>query len=221
MPRLCRWLGSQDSQSTFAQSVASALAACPTQATSQRGLLLVLSNDPAAAANLLASTPYLGWLCEDDSHGLFAILARLLSIAPMTASNPTPSASVPALGPGFLEAQNEADLDALAMGPDAIERTLPTPKLDKLLAQAGVGPLTDTDARASILTAMKTTAERRTAAATADKRRRDYQQAARVVATCVACDDSGETRRWAAALQAGYARYPALRRALEQALAPQ
>ena len=41
--------------------------------------------------------------------------------------------------------------------------------------------------------------------------------AAELVATCVACDKTDETKRWEAALQAEYKRFPALRDELERA----
>ena len=52
---------------------------------------------------------------------------------------------------------------------------------------------------------------------TEQKRRRHYGRAAELVATCVACDKTDETKRWAAALQAEYKRFPALRDELERA----
>jgi hypothetical protein len=64
---------------------------------------------------------------------------------------------------------------------------------------------------------MKTAAESRIAGVTEQKRRRHYGHAAELVATCVACDKTDETRCWAAALQAEYRRFPALRDELERA----
>jgi len=39
-----------------------------------------------------------------------------------------------------------------------------------------------------------------------------------LVASCVACDKTGETARWAAALRAEHKRFPALRDELDRAL---
>lgn len=65
---------------------------------------------------------------------------------------------------------------------------------------------------------MKKAVESRVAAVTEQKRRRHYGHAAELVATCVACDKTDETKRWAAALQAEYKRFPALRDEFERAL---
>lgn len=55
------------------------------------------------------------------------------------------------------------------------------------------------------------------AAVVEHERRGYYVGAARLVAACVACDDTPVTARWAAALRAQYKRYPALRHELDRA----
>jgi hypothetical protein len=49
--------------------------------------------------------------------------------------------------------------------------------------------------------------ESRVAGVTEQKRHRHYGHAAELVATCVGCDKTGETTRWAAALQDEYERF--------------
>lgn len=103
------------------------------------------------------------------------------------------------------------------MTADADEPRLATPEVDALLGLAGVARISDATSRRAVLAAMKTAAESRIAGVTEQKRRRHYGHAAELVATCVACDKTDETRCWAAALQAEYRRFPALRDELERA----
>lgn len=209
MSRLCRWLGSSSTTATLGKRVGEALEACPKQATRQQALLHVLSHDFVSAAKLLASGPGLGWsIGEHPGHLLFPLFARLLG------GSRKPSRRE--LDPVF---HRGADLDELeGMAADPEEPRLATPEVDALLALAGVASISDATSRRAVLAAMKKAAESRVAGVTEQKRRRRYGHAAELVATCVACDKPDETKRWAAALQAEYERFPALRDELERAL---
>lgn len=208
MSRLRRWLGSAGTKDALSKRVGEALEACPKQATRQRALLHVLSHDFAAAAKLLASAPGLGWSNgEHPGHLLFPLFTQLLG------ASRTPARSD--LDPMF---HRGADLDELeAMTTDPEEPRLTTPEVDALLGLAGVASISDTTSRRAVLAAMKKAAESRVAGVTEQKRRRHYGHAAELVATCVVCGKTDETKRWAAALQAEYKRFPALRDELERA----
>ncbi|MCG5052216.1 MAG: hypothetical protein KA712_04585 [Myxococcales bacterium] len=104
------------------------------------------------------------------------------------------------------------------MTADPEEPRLTTPEVDTLVVLAGVAGISEATSRRAVFAAMKRAAERRVAGVTEQKRRRHYGHAAELVATCVACDKTDETKRWAAALQAEYKRFPALRDAFERAL---
>jgi hypothetical protein len=209
MSRLRRWLGSSSTKATLGKRVVEALEACPKQATRQRALLHLLSHDFAAAAKLLASAPGLGWSNgEHPGHLLFPLFAQILGGALKRARSDLD----PMLHRG-------ADLDELeAVTADPEEPRLATPEVDALIALAGVASISDASSRRAVLAAMKKAAENRVAGVTAQKRRRHYGHAAELVATCVGCDKTGETTRWAAALTAEYKRFPALRDDLERAL---
>lgn len=101
------------------------------------------------------------------------------------------------------------------MTADPDEARLVTPEVDALLELAGVDDVCDAASQTVVLAAMKKAAERRVAGVTEQKRRRHYAHAAELVATCVACDASGKSARWAAALKADYRRFRALRDALD------
>ena len=209
LSRLRRWLGSASTKAALAKRVGEALEACPKHATRQRALLEVLSHDFVAAAKLLASAPGLGWSNgEHPGHLLFPLFARLLGGALKRARrDPDPML------------HRGADLDELeAMTADPDEPRLATPEVDALVALAGVANISDATSRRAVLAAMKKAAESRIAGVTEQKRRRHYGHAAELVATCVGCDKTGETTRWAAALTAEYKRFPALRDELERAL---
>lgn len=104
------------------------------------------------------------------------------------------------------------------MTTDHDESRLAAHEADALLDQAGVDAVTDVRRRGTVLAAMRKAAEYRVAGVTGQKRRRHYGHTAELVATCVACDTTSETARWAAALKAEYGRFPALRGELDRAL---
>lgn len=207
--RLRRWLGSASNKATLDKRVAEAMKACPEQAARQRALLHLLSHDFVAAAKLLGSAQALGWSQEEHpGHLLFPLFAPLLGAEIPRAQRD--------LATVFHRYADLGELDVTMLDPKAPR--LATPEVDALLALAGVARVRDAAARTAVLSAMKRAAERRVAGVTEQKRRKHYGHAAELVATCVACDNTGETARWAAALQAEYSRFPALRGEISRAL---
>jgi hypothetical protein len=209
MPRLLRWIGSSTSKATLRKRVTEALDACPKHAARQRALLHVLTHDLAPAAKLLATAPGLGWSNgEHPGHLLFPLFAQLLGGRRKEASPRIHSLS-----------HFEMDFESLeVMTPDPEEPRLIMPEIDSLLELAGVGRVSDAASRATVLAAMKKAAENRVAGVTEQKRRRHYGHAAELVATCIACDRTSETARWAAEIKGGYSRFPALRDELNRAM---
>ncbi len=207
MSRLRRGLGSSSTKAALGKRVREALEACPKQAARQRALLHVLSHDFAPAAKLLASAPGLGW-SSGPGHLLFPLFARLLG----GAKKPTRQDE----DAMFHRGMALDELEAMTADPEAPRLT--TPEVDALLERTGVTSISDAVARATVLAAMKKAAESRVAGVTEQKRRRHYGHAAELVATCVACDKTRETTRWAVALQAEYRGFPALRAELDRAL---
>jgi tetratricopeptide (TPR) repeat protein len=209
MPRLCRWLGSSTTKAALSKRVREALEACPKQEARQRALLHVLSRDFAPAAKLLASAPGLGWSDgEHPGHLLFPLFARLLG-GSKKPTRPTEDAR-------FHRGMGVDELEAMTADP--AEPRLTTPEVDALLELTGITSISDAASRATVLAAMRKAAESRVAGVTEQKRRRHYEHAAELVATCVACDKTSETTRWAVALQAEYKRFPALRDEFDRAL---
>ena len=70
------------------------------------------------------------------------------------------------------------------------------PKVESLFEQAGVDVMVDAKTRSIILAAMKKAAEKRIAGVTEMKRRNYYGHAAKLVASCIACDRTRETMQW-------------------------
>lgn len=210
MPRLCRWLGSSASKATLGQSVAEAFEACPEHAARQRALLHVLQRDFASAAQLLAAAAGLGWSTgEHPGHLLFPLFARLLG-GERRPRHPSLE-SLSRHGLRFEELDSMID--------DHDEPRLLTPDVDALLQLAGIEGIADAASRSTVVAAMRKAAENRIAGVTELKRRHHYRHAAELVATCVACDRTGETVHWAEALKVAYRRFPALRDALTRATA--
>jgi hypothetical protein len=92
------------------------------------------------------------------------------------------------------------------------------PEVAVLIERSGMERISDRASRAVVLAAMKTAAEKRVAELTQRKRRRHYRHAAELVAICVACDATRETRAWAAALRAGHRRFIAFVAELDRAM---
>jgi hypothetical protein len=199
--RLRRWLGSSTTRAALGKRVETALAACPKHAADQRALLLVLSHDVLRAAKLLAAAPGIGWTnSEHPGHLLFSIFTRLLG-APWDADLED------------VEAMRR-ELDAMAADPEHPD--LATPEVEALIDRARITNITGA-AREAVLAAMRRAAERRVAAVVEHGQRGYSVGAARLVAACVACDDTPVSARWAAALRAQYKRHTALRHALDRA----
>jgi len=200
-----RWL---PGKAALENRAVAALAACPERAARQRALLHLLGHDFAAAAKLLASAPGLGWSDgEHPGHLLFPVFARLLGAPKRTTRQD--------IDPTVHRGMDLEELEAIA---DPVKPRLITPEVEGLLEVVGVDRISGAASRATVFAVMKNAAERRTAGVTERKRRQHYGHAAELVATCVACDKTGETARWAAAPQATYRRFPALRDELARAL---
>jgi hypothetical protein len=208
MLRLRRWLGSARGKATIRRRAADALAECPKHAHRQRAFLHVLHGDFGAAAKLLASAPGLGWSHSDHpGHLLFHVFLRLLG------GGPAPSITGVALQ-GY-----RLDIDELELfTADRCEPRLAAPEAVDIVRQSGIESITDGNARAGVMAAMRNAAERRVAGVTEQKRRRHYGHAAELVAACIACDQSPEAARWATTVRQAYRRFPALRAEFDKRL---
>ena len=169
----------------------------------------LLQGDFEAAAKLLAEAPGLGWSNgEHPGHLLFPLFAGFLGLQRKATSSRSE-----------LLSHRGMDIDELElMTGDRNEPRLPTPEVEQLLRSAGVDAIPNAAARSAVLAAMRKAAESRLAGVTDQKRRRQYGQAAELVAVCVACDPSPETARWVASITTEYRRFPALRAELDRAL---
>ena len=191
MTRLRRWLGSSATKDAVQARVGDALDACPKAALRQHALLLVLQGEITAAAKLLADAPGLGWSNgEHPGHLLFPVFTSLLSQRELPEDLPR-------------------DYDDLGLSSGDNTPKLTTPALKSLLSLAAPPP-PGADARASILKAMRTAAEKRVSGVTENKRRRHYGHAASLVACCAELDRSADTTTWVASIRSEYRRYPAL-----------
>lgn len=86
---------------------------------------------------------------------------------------------------------------------------VPTPDLGALVQLAYASPPNATT-RKKLLKALRRAAEKRAAGVTSEKRRRHYDHAVRLVATCATIDPTPETMAWVAGVRAAYSRYPAM-----------
>lgn len=205
--RLRRWLGSARSRRAMRNRVAEAIAACPRAAHRQRAFLHVLEGESESAAKLLAAAPGLGWSSgEHPGHLLFPLCSALLGGSGLAQSIALPE-------PGM-------DIDDMELlTPEHPASRLATPEIGDILRLAGIERIADDRARRVMLAAMRRAAGKRIAGVIEQKRRRHYGHAASLVATCVACDRSAGTVRWAAGLREQHRRYPALRAELDRYLA--
>ncbi len=201
--RLCRWLDSSSSRRALNERVKKALRTCPKRNHRQRVLLHVLSGHPEQAARLLVAAPGLGWAHEEHpGHLGFWLLAHLI----------TPKGTVLAVGPPSLAAAADAevvDLDGWPTDPDAqnlvsVAPHLAVRDLTEIVSGADIRPPTGSVARAALVKALRTAAEKRAAGVTKEKRRRHYEHAVRLVASCVAVDRGPETAAWAAGVRTTY-----------------
>jgi hypothetical protein len=213
--RLCRWLDSSANGPALNERVRKAVRSCPRKAHRQRVLLHVLSGHPGKAARLLAAAPGLGWSDnEHPGHFGFWLLARLIG----------PKDVVLAVGPPSLASVADADVGDPARwpaDPEARNTTADVPRLGvpdmtRIVSAARIRPPNGAAARAVLQGALRTAAERRAAGVTSAKRRRHYEHAVRLVASCVAVDRRPETVAWAAGVRAAYRRFPAMQAEFER-----
>jgi len=97
---------------------------------------------------------------------------------------------------------------------DREEPRLDAPGVYEIVQLAGTGETSGDKARTAVLRAMRKAAEKRVAGVIENKRRRHYDHAAKLVATCDALDSSPETVSWVAGVRDEYRRYPAFQREL-------
>ena len=205
--RLRRWLGSSGTRAVLRKRSKSALEACPGKARRQRAFLHVLLGDSAAAARLLAAAPGLGWSDrEHPGHLLFPLFCRQLG-------GDTRDLVLDAwpLDDRCMEME---ELELLALDRD--EPRLPNPTEEDIATLAGIGTVDGKKERASLLRAMRTTAEKRLEGVTKNKRRRYYGHAAFLAAACVTVDGSMASKEWMATIRDRYRRFPALKREFEE-----
>ncbi len=209
MLRLRRWLGSTGVRAAIRKRAANALEVCPKRALRQRALLHVLQGDFAAAAELLAAAPGLGW-SEDEhpGHLLFPLFEALLCGKRMPES--------PRRAPFARRGMQIEELEEMIDEND--EPRLAAPEVARILEQAGINSIPDAGVRGAVFAAMRKAAEKRLAGVTDQKRRRHYGHAAQLVAACVACDESPEAASWLSAIRTKYRRFPALRAELARAM---
>jgi len=199
--RLRRWLGVAPTAARVRSLAADALEACPKRDERLRAILHMLAGDLESAAKLLSMAPGLGWSSpEHPGHLVFAMFDELLGEGDREARS----------GHRPLRARSP-DLDELdSMNSDPDEPRLRAPEVAEILVAAGVeGPVRG-EARSAMLAAMRKAAEKRVEGVTKKKRRRYYDHAAQLVATCAALDPTPAGGRWVAGLRSRYSRYPAL-----------
>jgi hypothetical protein len=212
--RLCRWLETSPSQRVLTDRVSEALKTCPKKAHRQRVLLHVLSGHPEQAARLLAAAPGLGWSQEEHpGHVGFWLLASLLAQAGV----------VLPVGPPNLSSVGDPDADGRPADLDGVTSIpavppLAVPDLTRLVSAADARVPAGSAARAVLLKALRTAAEKRAAGVTKEKRRRYYEHAVRLIAACAIVDRGPETAQWVAAVRAAYRRFHAMHAEFERQL---
>lgn len=194
LARLLRWLGAAQAPPSVRDRARPALEACPHEALKQRAFLHVLLGEIGPAARLLADAPGLGW-SEPEHPGplLFPLFEQLLGEGGRPASGRVSGAR---------------DFYAGDPDPDDGPR-LVTPGTEEVLRGAGIESVPASKDQKTVLWAMRVAAGKRVADVTGQKRRKSYGHAGSLVASCVACDGSGETARWVRALREQYRRFPA------------
>lgn len=212
MLRLRRWLGTAHDRVSLLRRASAILGAPPQHAKQQQAFLHLLVGDFEEAATLLATAPGLGWSYDTHpGHLMFHLFVTLLG--------PTGTAVASAeQGSANDEARlGEFDSDSQ----DRSETALPAPDAAEIMQVAGITRVPDESTRTMVLAAMRKAAEQRLTGITSAKRRRHYDHAAHLVATCVACDRSPESIAWVAAIRQSYSRFPALRAELDAAMVVQ
>jgi hypothetical protein len=198
--RLRRWLGGAGNGATVIKRAAEALDACPQKAHRQRAFLHVLLDDFEAAARLLAAAPGLGWSGQEHPGPLLFPLFQ----AVLGGNGP---ALAGAIDPESIGKTNCDDIESMYASPD--EPQLATPGIDRILALADAKRPPKPAARTALLGAMRKAAEKRVAGVLAEKRRRYYGHAAKLVLVCAALDSTAETAEWVAGVRHAYRRFPA------------
>jgi hypothetical protein len=213
--RMLRWLTSDEpSAEALRKRASSMLADEPPRSARLRGVLHLVAGDILSAAAVLTKAPGLGWSQpEHPGHHLFGAFATLLGVA-----------LAPALQP--LDAPDPFDLDrgGAETGGDRSEPRLSIPSFAEVLQRSSVArALTPAD-RPEMRDAMRTAAIARVDGVLGDKRRRQYEHAAALVACCAELDQRNGSDRahlpdWVTALQRRTSRFPAFQTALSTELA--
>jgi hypothetical protein len=215
--RLCRWLDTAPGPVVLKTRARKALSLCPKRAHRQRVFLYVLTGHPQEAVRLVAAAPGLGWSQEEHpGHLGFWLLAALIA----------PEGAVLAVGPPNLASAAESELAGITEWPTDLEAQnstsvvprLPLPDLTRIVTLADPRPPTGSAARAALLMALRTAAERRAAGVTKEKRRRYYEHVARLVGTCVAVDRGPDTTAWVSGIRTRYRRFSAMQTEFERML---
>jgi hypothetical protein len=217
LARLLRWLGyGPPSPSLLKKRARASLKRCPTDSRLLRAVLKLVAGDVQAAAAFLAAAPGLGWSRDDHpGHVLFASLSWLLAGAPVH--------TLRAALATVIQRPPVTDLVPVDAGAGATRGAppqLPTPCLLDLLQGAQLTATSET--RTEVVRALRAAATTRVRSVLREKRRRQYDHAAALVACCVeveaASGSAASGARWAAALQQRTSRYPAFQGALREAL---
>jgi hypothetical protein len=201
--RLRRWLGSGRTKARVRKLAGKALEVCPKRAECQRAVLHLVLGDHESAAKRLALAPGLGWSdSEHPGHLLVSLFHELLSGRPADSQSAKAGLAVRGL-----------DLDELEWrSTDPDQPRLRAAQVSEILETAGAqGPISG-KARIAVLAAMRMATEKRVGGVTKKQRRRYYDHAAQLVATCAELNPTPATGMWVEALRSKYSRYPALQR---------
>jgi hypothetical protein len=215
LPRLLRWLVTEDRSPTDLQAKARKIVSrCPKTAGRQLGLLRLLACDISAAADLLSQAPGLGWSSDQHpGHVLFPSFAILLARRNSTRVSEALLADLDSTGRDPLE----------LLPPDDFERraTLTTPSIATLIKHASSTIIVADEDLRSMVDAMRVAAERRVEGVLGNSRRRHYAHAAMLVASCVALAPAAggkDLSAWMMGLRQTYSRRHAFREELRRAM---
>ncbi|WP_394842296.1 hypothetical protein LZC95_35140 [Pendulispora brunnea] len=207
--RLLRWLVAEDANAAVIRKRATAaMAATPTKSRRLLAFLHMIVGDLPSAASALKSAPGLGWSNDEHpGHLLFPVFV-------WTLARGTPngvSAAMVELLKQTPRSLLESHLES--MDPSAM---LSTPTVLDVLERADVRSRVTPNDRATAVDAMRIAASNRTDGVTGEKRRRHYQHAATLVASCVEADPGSVA--WLETLRTRTSRFPAYQEALRAAL---
>lgn len=203
--RLRRWLGFTDSRTELRKRVAFALTHCPEKAQTQRALLHLLLEEWKPAALLLASASGLGWSNAEHPGHLLVYWFYILM------GGESRNASLKEL----LKSTMRLELDEHLFG-NSDKPHLDNPTIEALVELAGIKPVSDAFDRVAIADAMRSITDARVEGVIENKRRRHYDHAAVLSATCFAIDPSPKTMALLTQIRTDYRRYPALQRELDR-----